>query len=330
MRILLVDDEPQCLQDGAKHLIAAGHEVLTAGNAHDAIRLLMEHGPPILITDWHMPGMTGVQLCRRLRHSETVGFLYVIVLTSRPDTRSLVQAFEAGADDFLTKPVNPSELLARLRAAERIIHLQSDLDKRNREVLLANARMSIAARDLEDANNRLRILATTDELTGLLNRREAMNRLGKYWAMGDRHGEPLAVIMVDIDHFKQINDNHGHAVGDLVLRELTQTMRQVSRSTDEVCRIGGEEFLIICPHASMEATVAAAERLRGAVATHTVKHRKSALRLTISLGVAERTATMGSIDDLLHAADEAMYVAKSSGRNCTRSAGALTPQVAEG
>lgn len=327
--ILVVDDDPKCLRDVADLLAHNGHEVLTATNAQDAKRLLVEKGPPVLITDWHMPGMTGVELCRHVRRCEAVGFVYVIVLTSRSDTRSLVEAFEAGADDFLPKPANPHELLARLRAGERIIHLQADLDKRNREVLLANARMAIAARDLEDANHRLRVLATTDELTGVLNRREAMNRLGKHWAMGDRHGAALAVIMIDIDHFKQFNDVYGHAVGDLVLRELTQTMREVSRSSDEICRIGGEEFLIICPYTSLEAA-AAAERLRNAVAFRAVRYRKESLHLTISLGVAERTAAMESPDDLLHAADEAMYLAKSNGRNCVRLAHGLVLHAQQG
>jgi len=314
LRILLVDGDSACLNVEAQHLLSAGHDVLTATSGEDALRLMREHGPPILITDWQMPGMTGIELCRQVRTCESIGFVYVIVLTSQFDTEALVTAFEAGADEFLPKPVNHIELLARLHAAHRIIRLQTDIDRRNREVLLANARLAIAARDLEDANQRLRVLATTDELTGLLNRREALNRLAKAWANADRHGVPLSVIALDIDHFKRCNDTHGHAVGDMVLREIAHTMRDACRTTDELCRVGGEEFLVICTGTALDA-LAAAERLRSAVATTPIRHGSSELTVTVSLGVAERAPTMLTPDDLLRIADEALYGAKAGGRN---------------
>jgi diguanylate cyclase (GGDEF)-like protein len=327
-RILLVDDDPASLQAEAQALIAAGHDVFTATSGEQALHLLREYGPPILITDWHMAGMSGIDLCRAVRYNDGIGFVYVIVLTSQFDTDALVQAFEAGADEFLPKPVNHIELLARLHAAHRIIRLQADLDRRNREVLLANARMAIATRDLEDANHRLRVLATTDELTGLINRREALHRLAQHWATSERYDSPLAVILLDIDHFKMFNDTHGHAVGDLVLREMSLTLRNACRTSDELCRIGGEEFLVICPYTSCDAATAA-ERMRTAVESTPIRHRPGTpgLTVTISFGVAQRTSVTANPDELIHLADEALYAAKAAGRNCVRIAAARTLPV---
>lgn len=319
-RVLLADDDPESRAETASILTSEGYDVYTASDAQEAKHLLLEKGADILLTDWHMPGMSGLQLCRAVRATEAIDFLYIIVFTGRVGHGSLVKALDAGANDFLTKPVNHDELLARLRNAMRIISLQADLAKRNREVLLANARMAIASRDLADANQRLRVLATTDDLTGFLNRREAMARLEKYWASVERNPAPLSVILLDIDRFKRFNDTYGHAVGDLVLREMTKALRKTSRSSDELCRLGGEEFLIVCPNTPEEAAAIAAERFRAAVESLELHHDDQTLAVTISLGVAEKTPAMTGPDDVISAADEALYVAKESGRNCVRQA----------
>ena len=317
-RVLIVDDDPAFLRLLAKYVADAGHEVLCALDGLEAMKLLSEHGPHMVITDWRMPRMDGLELCRAVRECEAVGFVYLIILTAQGERKRLVEAFEAGADDFLTKPVDRQEFLARLRAGRRMVKLQADLDHRNREVHLANAKMALAARELAAANKKLRILATTDELTGLLNRREAMDRLTQQWASSVRHGEPLSCIVLDIDHFKKFNDTHGHAVGDLVLRETAGAMRRLARTSEDVCRVGGEEFLIICPKSTASQAAAAAERFREAVASHATLHGDVKLTVTISLGVAGRTPVMESPDDLLRAADSALYTAKAEGRNRVR------------
>jgi two-component system cell cycle response regulator len=324
-RILLVDDDADLRALVAGHLEAAGYEVFTASNGIEAKRVMLETNAPILLTDWHMPGMTGLELCRALRCAECLDFVYVMVFTSRRENTRLIEAFNAGADDFVTKPICREELLARLRAADRIVKLKADLEQRNREVSLVNARMAISARELQSANERLRVLATTDELTGFLNRRETMTRLKRWWVSGDRTATPLSVIILDIDHFKRFNDTHGHAVGDLVLREMAQALRAVSRASDELCRVGGEEFVIICPQTPIAGAALAAERFRAAVADQIIEHEGQPLRTTISLGVAERTADMASHDDLIRAADTALYSAKDAGRNRVHRADQLTP-----
>jgi two-component system, cell cycle response regulator len=314
-RILIVDDDPLFLKLLERQLGDTGHEVLTASNGFEAMRVLLERGADIIITDWLMPGMDGVELCRAIREQAESGFVYIIILTVQADAERTVAAFEAGADDFLRKPVDRQELLARLRAGKRVIRLQHDLDQQNREVHLANARLTLAAQELEAVNRKLRCLATTDELTGLINRREALNRLTEFWALADRHHEPLSVALLDIDHFKKFNDTYGHAVGDLVLKGVADAMRGNVRNGEPVCRIGGEEFLILCPRASAQQAWEAAERLRRAVETTPVRCGDLSLNVTASLGVSERTFLMQQPDALLRAADEAMYQAKAAGRN---------------
>lgn len=328
IRILLVDDDLQSLNELAQLLKGAGHEVFTASDGLQAKRMLVQHSPQVVITDWHMPGMSGIELCRAIRACDSAGFVFLIVQTSRYDSHGLIQAFDAGADDFIVKPIILDELTARLRAAMRTIQLETDLDLRNREISLVNARMAIAARELQIANHRLSILATTDELTGALNRREALNRLNKLWTLSERQDCALAAIMLDIDHFKKFNDCHGHAAGDAVLREMIATLREVGRASDKICRMGGEEFLIICPNTAQEAAVAA-ERFRAAVAARPIRFLGKSLQVTISLGVAQRTTSMCDPDDLLRAADQALYRAKALGRDRVCVAHPETAQVSQ-
>ena len=319
-RILVVDDDPAWVKLLEKHLTDEGHEVLTAQNGREGMRVVPEQGPQLVITDWLMPEMDGLEFCRALRAHEGVPFVYVIIVTAQREKERTLEAFQAGVDDFLTKPVQKDEILARLWAAQRIIQLQTDLDRQYREVHLVNAKMALAARELEAANEKLHQLATTDELTGLLNRREAMNRLAEHWASTERHGEPLACIMVDIDHFKGFNDQYGHAFGDLVLKETSHMLQNTTRIEERACRIGGEEFLIICPKATVQEAAEGAERIRRAVEAQAIRCGRLKLTVTISLGVAERTALTATCDDLLRAADEALYAAKAGGRNTVRMA----------
>ena len=266
LRVLVVDDDPSALALLTIYLTGAGYEVLTAANGVEAINILVTKGAPIVISDWVMPEMDGLELCRAIRMHEGIPFAFVIIVTARQtaDDR-IVEAFDAGADDYLCKPYKPKELLARLRAGERIVRLQREVDSRSREAHRQNAEIEIAYRKLAAANERLDRMASTDELTGLFNRREAMVRLGDCWASAERHGDPLACIVLDIDHFKNVNDTYGHAAGDIVLRETAGVLRASARREEAVCRLGGEEFLIICPRSTEAMAAVAAQRLRQAV-----------------------------------------------------------------
>jgi two-component system, cell cycle response regulator len=314
-RVLIVDDDRAILRLLEKYLVDAGHEVLQATNGREALRLVLGEAPPIVITDWMMPEMDGLELAHALREHEGVRFVYIILVTAHSEHNRLVEAFEAGIDDFLTKPIEKPELLARVRSGEHIARLEEDLAKRSREIHRLNAEMAITNEKLAMANDKLKRMATTDELTGLLNRREAMHRLQELWHCEDRYGHQFSCIMLDVDNFKRFNDAHGHAVGDMVLRETAIVLRQSIRTTDIVCRVGGEEFLVLCPNVGAPGAAVCAEHLRAAVGAHDVRHEGKILNVTISLGVAERNQHMTLPDDLLKTADAALYAAKDSGRN---------------
>jgi len=192
-----------------------------------------------------------------------------------------------------------------------------DLVRRDRRGLISEARADVGdhVRDLGIANRKLNVAALTDPLTGLANRRCARNKLSEEWQNSMRSSSPLSVMMVDIDRFKRVNDEYGHEIGDLVLNEVAQILKTHTRQGEEVARLGGEEFLVICPNTSAEQAAIGAERLRAAVESHVIRTPKFHTSTTVSLGVAGRTSDMSGIDALLKAADAAVYVAKSAGRN---------------
>jgi len=307
-RVLIVDDDPAALRLLKRHLQLAGIDVLTARDGREAMHVALWQAPSIVIADWEMPVMDGVQLCRQLREHEGIGFVYTIILTANDEQGRVVEALDAGADDYLVKPFAPEELLARLRAGQRIVNLEANLAQRNRQVFKYNAKLAIT-------NETLAQLATTDELTGLINRRAGMARLHELWSSSRRYGEPLSYVVLDIDHFKNCNDTYGHGVGDIVLKRVADIFRKTSRLSEVVCRFGGEEFLIICPKSVARMAGAGAERVRQAVESLIVKTDAGDLRVTISAGVAEMTKSMVSPDHLLRVADQALYLAKRSGRN---------------
>jgi diguanylate cyclase (GGDEF)-like protein len=230
--------------------------------------------------------------------------VYVIMLTVNSDAPRLVEAFEVGVDDFLPKPFELGVLLARMRAAIRIVDTQAELERRNAE--------------LEVANRRLMELASTDELTGLANRRAGLQRLQEHWDASSRHDHPLSCALIDVDHFKQLNDTYGHAVGDQVLVEVGAMFTKERRSTDVICRYGGEEFLLILPHETAEGATLAAARCRELIESHRMSIGALSLSVTVSIGVAQRTSATTNIEQLLRAADDALYTAKENGRNTVR------------
>jgi diguanylate cyclase (GGDEF)-like protein len=220
------------------------------------------------------------------------------MLTVHARLEELSKAFDAGVDDFLAKPFTEADLLARLRSGLRAVALYDELSRQHQGSRKLNEQLT-------NLNNRLERLAITDDLTGLYNRRQAMHRLEEHWAMGDRYQRPVAVITLDIDHFKRFNDEHGHPAGDV-------------RTTDAVCRIGGEEFLIVLPNQTMQEAEFCAERCRTAVESWLFELDDKRLNVTISAGVASRRGEMHQCIELLGEADAALYAAKHAGRNTVR------------
>ncbi len=331
-KLLVVDDDPMQLALMKKLLSAMEHEVLTASNGTEAMRIILGEEPRIIITDWYMPEMDGIELCKTLRKHEGVRFVYIIMTTAQGGEDLMIEALDAGADDFVRKPIRQAELLARLRAADRIVCAESDLARRTRDLHRINAEMALTHQKLNRANEQLRRMATTDELTGLLNRREMIERIEQFWASLLRYDQNFSCIMLDIDHFKNFNDTHGHAAGDKVLKVVAQVLRANCRKTDLVGRVGGEEFLILCPGVKGEGAAVCAEHLRAAVEQNAIEYEGAPLLVKISLGVAEACKAYGNHDMLLKAADQALYESKARGRNRVTVAGsqsAQTPVAAE-
>ncbi|MDD2686327.1 MAG: diguanylate cyclase [Gallionella sp.] len=311
MRVLVVEDDRVMRTLLVKMLESAGHQVSIAANGEEALQLIERVRPQLVVTDWVMPKMSGLELCRELRTQLQHREIYVIVVTVQESADKLVEAFEAGADDYLLKPLTPKIFFARLRAAQRVIQLQEELAF-DREQLLR------FAKDLTEANERLQRQALTDALTSLPNRRFAMERLEQEWALTQRGDRALSCLMVDIDHFKSINDKHGHQIGDEALKLVAITLRHAARTQDVVCRYGGEEFVVICPDTSLADACQCAERLRLNVLAEGLKLSDgSLLRMTASIGVAQKQSDTPTLESLLIRADDNLYAAKAAGRNCT-------------
>jgi diguanylate cyclase (GGDEF)-like protein len=294
MRILIAEDDAVSRRLLQATLERLGHEVLAVSNGLDAMTALSCHdGPRLAILDWVMPGADGLSVCREVRrHPEP--YVYVILLTARNSRDDLVAGLDAEADDFLTKPFDAVELRARIRSGQRVIELQ--------ERLL-------------EAQEALRFEATHDQLTGLWRRGMILDQLDRELRRARREGRSIGVVMTDVDHFKQINDTHGHAAGDAVLRETGQRLRAVVRDYDFIGRYGGEEFLFVLPGCNVTVAQQIAERARVSVAADPIDAGSTSVSLTISLGLAWSRTASEDADVLLQAADEALYRAKARGRN---------------
>jgi len=267
-------------------------------NGVDAWEVLQkDDAPQLAILDWMMPGMDGIEVCRKIRSRDQGVYRYVLLLTAKDDKQDVIAGLEAGADDYLTKPFDVDELRARVRAGKRILDLQAAL---------------IHAKD------DLQFAAAHDPLTGLWNRGAILDLLKREVSRRQRTGDALGVIMADVDYFKKINDTHGHLVGDAVLQEVTRRLAVGIRPYDAVGRYGGEEFLVVFPGCSAENLVVGAERLRRCIADSPVETAAGQLPVTLSLGLA--SAEQGEKETLdcetfLRTADEALYAAKARGRN---------------
>jgi len=298
VKLLIAEDDPVSRRLLEATLTKWGYEVTVCTNGVQALEALQrEDAPRLAILDWMMPEMDGVQVCREVRKRAEEPYTYILLLTAKCQKEELVEGLDAEADDYLTKPFDPSELRARVRSGIRILELQADL---------------IAARE------ELRKQATHDPLTGLWHHSAILDILRREFSRSKRENTPLCVLMLDIDRFKRFNDTYGHQKGDLVLREIAESMHQTLRDYDMLGRYGGEEFLIVLPACNPEQGVVAAERLRKHVASKSIDTPDGPVHVTVSVGVAA-DAQVGKLDAnvLLRAADVALYRAKDAGRNRT-------------
>ena len=287
LRILLVDDDPTLRRLLAQQLRLAGYIVREANDGREAYEAILADCPDMLVTDWNMPGMDGQELCEKLRQAQLPHYLYILMLTAKSDSDDLISGIESGADDFLGKPVRPGELVARLHAGARMVNLEKSL----------------------------RQMSECDPLTGVLNRRTFQVQMSREWGRASRHLGALSCALLDIDYFKKINDDHGHAVGDAALVAVANLLVSQCRPTDYLCRYGGEEFLVLLTQTDEEGAANWAERVRKSIAEQTIAANGKSLRLTISFGVAEKLADTVNPERLIDLADQALLVAKQSGRN---------------
>ena len=290
MKILLVEDSYLERHKVGSYLTDWGLDFLAVGSGTEAVKLLEAPDPPnMALLDWMLPGLDGIDVCRRIRKQGTGGtYIYTVMLTAKNRKQDLLLAMEAGADDYLPKPVDPSELRARIMAGKRILELQQSL----------------------------RFAATHDFLTSLLNRSEILAALQREFSRSGREGKPATLIMADIDHFKRINDSLGHAAGDEVLKEVARRLKSDLRPYDLVGRYGGEEFLVILPGCDLTTGARRADEIRNLVAKDPILTPFGTTSATVSMGVSSTSPDRDhAVADLLHEADVSMYAAKKNGRN---------------
>jgi diguanylate cyclase (GGDEF)-like protein len=296
VKVLIAEDDAVSCRLLQVTLTRWGYGVVVTRDGHEAWQALQRSdAPPLAILDWMMPGMDGIEVCRKVRQRNHEPYIYLILLTTKGLKEDIIEGLEAGADDYLTKPFNPHELQVRLRAGWRIVTLQAELIK---------------------AREALRVQATQDPLTGVWNRRAILDVLGNELARVQREASVVAVIIADLDHFKRINDTYGHTVGDVVLCEAASRMRASLRAYDAIGRYGGEEFLIVLPGCTGQDAVTLAERLRQSIGQEPIAIAGRHLVVTSSLGVAASDAIAAhDAATLIRAADAALYRAKAQGRN---------------
>jgi len=299
LRLLLVEDEPTQLLLTQRMLRQGGYEVETASDGATALEKLATGRFQLLVTDWEMPGMDGPTLCRKVRATRLPGYLYILLLTGQIATRSVVIGLEAGADDYVRKPADEAELLARLAAGRRIVQLEQSM---------------------RDANAQIQRLSVTDPLVSAFNRRYLNEQLLQEVELARRKQQALSVILADLDYFKSINDQYGHQIGDEVLIHFVAQASGVLRDEiDWVARFGGEEFVVVLPGIELAAAVAVAENIRVRCANTVIATEVGELKFTASFGVATLSAMPGSTTAaataLLREADAALYRSKREGRN---------------
>ncbi len=297
--ILLAEDDPVTRMLMSRFLKNAGYEVDAVANGSEALDRMTKRYYPMLVTDWEMPEMDGVALCKAVRNMQLDGYVYALLLTARDAKEHIIAGLEAGADDYLVKPVHEPELIARLNAGRRILNLEHSL---------------------RAANHRNRILSITDALTGAYNRRYLMEQLPREVERCRRYAYPLSVLMCDLDHFKHINDQRGHATGDDVLQQFAaRAQRSIRSNSDWIARYGGEEFLIVLPETAFADGMFVAEKIRALIQNTPFNTRTGDTSVTASFGVSS-TGPNGpdlslKVETMIRTADECLYGSKQDGRN---------------
>jgi two-component system, cell cycle response regulator len=295
-KILVADDSPLYRKLVEKALAAEYFKVFVARDGAEAIDLFSEQHPHLVVTDWMMPDISGIELCKCIRRDFPTSYTYIIILTAMTDMDKIVSGLAAGADDYLTKPFHAEELMARVGVGRRVVELH---------------------RQIEDQNRLLEELALTDVLTGLPNRRAVEAWAERELHGASRHGFPFWVAMADLDRFKSINDAHGHDAGDAVLKKFAEILKSNTRQCNMCARIGGEEFILILTHAEKASVQVAIERIRQGLQRHEFRFKDTSLSVTASFGIAsfEEGRTAPHFPVLMSLADEALYAAKRKGRN---------------
>src|SRR6202050_2220589 len=298
LKVLVHDDSAVYRKLVEQAFCEADFSILFARSGREAIELFTEHTPAIVITDWVMPDISGIELCRRIRAGSPISYTYIIILTSVSDKENVVKGLAAGADDYLTKPFHPKELLSRAEVGRRIVELH---------------------RQVEAKNRLLEELALTDSLTGLPNRRAIDEWAPRQLSGASRHGFPFWVVMADLDNFKSVNDSSGHDAGDKVLKRFADILKTNSRRSNICGRIGGEEFLFILTHADKENVVSVVERVRKQFEEQDFFFGNRVVKVTASFGISGFQGEQGVLppdfSSLLSQADLALYTAKHRGRN---------------
>ena len=299
MKILIADDDTMSRRLLQKTLERVGYEVIAVENGMLAKdQLCSKDGPRLALLDWVMPELDGPGVCREVRQKADHSYVYMVLLTSKESKEDTVAGLESGADDYLTKPFNPEELKARLRTGVRILDLE---DK------------------LVEAREEMRFRATHDALTRLWNRGVIMDLLGRELARSSREGSNIAVILGDLDHFKKVNDTHGHVVGDEVLLEASHRLLASVRSYDYIGRYGGEEFLIVLSNCDARHAFARADQIRKAISGKPMQTAAGSLSVTVSLGLlVSKDWGLRPVGEVLNEVDTALYAAKAAGRDCVK------------
>ena len=302
MRTLVADDDPITATILSTTLARGGIEVTVAHDGDVAWQQLNSLQPPALaILDWMMPNLDGLELCRRIRSTQRLAGMYVILVTGRDSREDLVMGLGAGADDYMTKPIDLAELKARIGVGIRVAKLQQSLTR--------------SVSELKATRDRLARLASTDALTGVYSRRWWFDLAEKEFSRSCRYDRVFSLLMADLDLFKRINDTYGHETGDRVLNQFGTMLRKTCRDSDVIGRIGGEEFALLLPETTAHAAQHLASRITEACRSIIVDESVDAARCSCSLGVTEVRPDDERLDSVLTRADQALYAAKRAGRN---------------